>query len=192
MAAPTALAYVAAQRRLRDQVAASLSRLYAEDIDPDDIAGSYASLAAKAAPVVVAGQSHAATLVQGLVRVQAGLDVARPQDLSAMLTAAQDGMGALGPMVLASIGNGASLPDALAYGDYLLGRYGTSEVIKAADDEQARAADVAGGAIVGWTGIVSPDACDACQANAGDHGLDEEMWRHGNCGCERLPIYGSA
>lgn len=184
-------AYVLAQRRLRAQLAALLSRAWSADMDPDDIPGSFGRVVDRTAPLVVAGQAHAAALVQGLVRAQVGSEALRPVDLTNMLGVARDGMGAIGPLVLTAIGEGRTVADALAYGDYLLGRFGTNEVIKAADNEQARvSASVP--SIVGWEGIVSPDACDDCRANAGAHDLSEDMWRHGNCGCERLPVYGSA
>lgn len=189
--APVGRAYVLAQRRLRDQVAVRLSRLYADGMDPDDIPGSFDRVAVRSAPVVVAGQSHAAVLVQGLVRAQTGAVALAVPDLAGKLAAARDGMAAIGPLVLTAIADGRTLQDAMAYGDYLLGRFGTNEVIKAADDEQQRMA-AAVSSIVGWEGVVSSDACDNCQANAGPHDLSEEMWRHGNCGCERLPVYGSA
>lgn len=188
---PIGRAYVQQQRRLREQVAALLARQYAAEMDPDDIPGSFGRVMTLAAPVVVAGQAHAAALVQGLVRAQTGQDALRPLNLTGALGAAREGMAGIGPLILTAIADGRSVADALAYGDYLLGRFGTSETIKAADDEQARLAGTVS-SIVGWTGVVLPTACDNCQANAGDHDSSEEMWRHGNCGCERLPLYGAA
>jgi hypothetical protein len=172
---------------------ASVQAAYDDEVDPDDIKGSFDKVARRAAPTIAAGQARTAVTTAAFIRQLALVErreVLEPELPAVAGTTEQgrsvlEGMAALGPMVLASIAKGKGLDEAIEYGRHLFERFASAEVIRAADeviDAQPRRV------VTGWEGIISPDACDNCQDNAGIHSLDEEMWRHGNCNCERVPV----
>jgi hypothetical protein len=99
------------------------------------------------------------------------------------------GMAAFGPMILSQIAGGSSIDDAIAFGENLATRFADSELTGAADRElehQATSTD----RIVGWEGLVAAGSCTPCLANAGRHDLADEMYRHPDCNCERIPVLG--
>jgi hypothetical protein len=183
---------------IRRLILARVDELYA-DVDPGDISGSIDRFIADAEPIITAGQASMATLVAAFVRAYSaagqGELVEPADDVEEIAGTTRDGsslaigMAAFGPMILSQIAGGATVDDAMAFGQHLATRFADSEVTGAADRElehQAAGAD----RIVGWEGLVAPGSCNPCLANAGQHGLDEEIYRHPDCNCERIPVLG--
>jgi hypothetical protein len=168
---------------------------YGEEIDGDDILDSAGRVADRILPTIVAGQANAQRLAQGFYRgfsiATLGRTIEPLQALEIAGTRAdgssvRSGMEAIGPMILGQIAGGRDLGSALEFGRYAFERFADAEVRGAADREKQN--QETRPEIVGWEGIVDDAACDNCQANVGVHDLDEEMWRHGNCNCERIPV----
>jgi hypothetical protein len=182
-------------KELQDMVGKTFDRF----VDPNDIKGSAELIARKLGPALTTRQRFMQTMTAGYYRsmgiAETGtviepmqlLDIAGTRLGGEPIAA---GMDAIGPMMMEQIGNGASADKALEFGRYAFTRYADAEVRGAADREAANQSERP--EVIGWEGIVSPDACDLCQENAGFHELDEEMYRHGNCGCERVPVYSGA
>jgi predicted ABC-type ATPase len=83
-----------------------------------------------------------------------------------------------------------SVKEALGFGQGLVERTADNEVQAAGDEEAERQiAEVV--TMIGWEGIVSPEACDRCQTNVGFHPKDEPIYRHPNCGCEKAYVFSS-
>lgn len=195
---PLERAYRARLDAIRQRIVADVAAEY--DLDPDDILASFDRFVERVAPRIEAGQAAAqlltVTFLEQLAR-ESGLDDWEPlpeDDAVPGSTAGgaslAAGMGAIGGMVLRSIGDGTAVADALAGGRNYAERFTDNEVRGAADREQERQSQAR--EIVGWEGIVQPNSCDACRANEGIHDLSEEMWRHGNCACERVPVFAGA
>lgn len=194
--AAVAARYRAAQQAQSDRVRATVRRVYDAEFDPNDIPASADRTRRKLAATLSAEQRVAQSTARGFVRASslAAADMAieplAPADVVGTTRGGMslmDGMAAIGPMMLDTIGKGGSIDDARTHGAFLFERFGTAEVIGAADREQAHQEERP--EIVGWEGVISDDACDNCQDNAGPHDLDEDMHRHGNCTCTRLPLW---
>lgn len=198
---PTPLAQALIER-YRNASAAQLAALraqadslYDDEMDEEDIADSAASLATRLVPVVTAAQLAQQTLTLGFYRgysiAQLGrvLEPLPPAQIAGFRLGGQtllDGMGPLGSMMLGAIANGQDLSSVMDYGRTLFERFSDGTARQAADVEKANQDQRP--EIIGWEGIVDANACDLCTDNAGEHGLDEEIYRHGNCNCERVPI----
>lgn len=189
--------YVSRLAEIRKAIDTRVLALF-DDIDPDAIDASVVAFVERAAPVITAGQASTAALTAafirslGLARTGELLDLA---DIDPIVGTTRDGapladgMAAIGPMILEQIGSGRPLAEALDFGAHLASRFADNELTGAADrtiDVQARSISV----ITGWEGIVSPDACDPCKENEGPHDLADEIYRHPDCGCERIPVFG--
>ena len=189
------LAYRSRVDAIKSEVARQLGAMYGESVDPVDLAGSIGAFLELAEPLIAAGQATAAQLAADYLRSKAarrGIALELDDDDEIPGTtrtgdALVVGMAAIPSMVLGQIRDGVEEGDAVDFGRYLVERFGDSEIAGAVDrqvDEATQAATV-----VGWEGIVDADACDLCQANAGDHPLTDELYRHPNCNCERVPIF---
>jgi hypothetical protein len=179
----------------REELKRSIAAAYRQ-ADPDDIVDSLGRIADKLMPTLKAHQLQAQQLAAGHLRALSIAETGSALEPLRMLevagtrldgTSLRAGMEAFGPMVLDQIGRGQSPEAALESGQFYLERFADQEIRGAADRELAN--QQARPEIVGWEGIVSPDACDECQANAGPHTLDEELYRHGNCNCEKVPLF---
>lgn len=188
--------YRAALERIRRQVLAQIDELYA-GVDLADVNASFAAFIADAAPVVAAGQGQAAALAVAFLRSYSAsrrgslIDIDDELEDVAGTTKngkpLPEGMAAFGPMVLIQIANGRSLEEVREYGHYIASRFADNELTSAADRTIDLAAERTG-RVTGWEGIVDPDACDPCQGNAGEHPIDEPIYRHPDCNCQRIPV----
>lgn len=184
---------------LRARVDARLRALYGELVDPAAIADSYERFAVRAIPLIEAGQASAARMAAAFVASIAGelddkleIDVLDEEAIAGTTVDGRPlaaGMAAIAPMVLARIRDGAPVDVALAAGEHLTTRFAGSEVTNAGDRElAAQGREI--GPLVGWEGIVAPDACAGCQANAGVHDLAWTPYRHGDtCQCVVAPVF---
>lgn len=185
--------------RLRAEVQRRVAAEY-DSIDMTDVNASFEAFAQKIEPTVITGQAAVARLAAAFVRAY-GLATTgsrieidtQANDIVGTTKAGEPlaaGMAAWGPMVLARIGNGASIDEARDFGRFLVDRFTDNEVTGAADRELARQGDAVS-RLTGWEGTVSPDACDPCQGNAGPHELGWEPYRHGSCSCVIAPIFAA-
>ena len=173
---------------------ANVGRAYDGALDEDDLSGAADRLARRLVPTVTAGQLAQQQLTLGFYRAYSIAELGRVlEPLPAVDIAGGrvgqsllEGMAPLGSMMLGAIANGQPLPGVLDYGRTLFERFGDATARQAADVEKANQDQRR--EITGWEGIVDPDSCDLCQANAGVHDLAEEMYRHGSCLCERVPV----
>jgi hypothetical protein len=182
-----------------ERVARQARGVVEDEWDEDDIGGSADRVVRRLVPTLTAEQRVAQGLARGFVRSTSVADLGRAVDPLAPLPEVAgttrggmtlaEGMAAIGPMVLSSVGKGATVEAAREYLAFAVERFGTNEVIGAGDREQEH--QQTRQEIIGWEGIVSSDACDPCQDNAGVHDPDEEMYRHGNCTCTRVPVWGT-
>lgn len=185
---------------LRARVDARIRALYGQLVDPAAIDASFARFLARAEPLIAAGQASSARLAAAFVASVADeLDEALDVDVDESIAGTTrdgrsipEGMAAIAPMILGKIRDGSSIADAIGLGEFLVGRFTGSELIGAADRE-LEAAGEAIGPLVGWEGIVAPDACDRCQAeNAGEHELTWRPYRHAaTCQCVVVPVFGT-
>lgn len=202
MASPAASAitsrYRSIQQAQTDRVRSTVTSTYDAEFDPDDITASVGRVSNRLASAIAGEQRVAQGMTRAFVRSLSVADIGRaveplpPAPVAGTTRAGAsllDGMAAIGPMVLGQIAQGVTIDQAREYGAFLFDRFATAEVIGAADREQQH--QEARPEIIGWEGIVSADACDNCQENAGVHELAEEMHRHGNCTCTRVPVYAS-
>jgi hypothetical protein len=189
--------YRSVQLAQAERVRSTVNRIYDDAIDPDDIAESATRASARLAPQLAGEQRVAQGLARGFVRGTSVAELGEAVDPLPALDIAgttragmslRDGMAAIGPMILDQVGKGSPIDKAIEFGRFAFERFGTNEVTGAADREQEH--QETRPEITGWEGIVSANACDACQDNAGVHDLDDEMWRHGNCTCTRVPVWG--
>lgn len=181
---------------IRADITSRVEALYG-DVDPADISASYDRFIAESAPIIERGQASTVALAAAFLRSYSALrhgaliDIADEAEPIAGTTVAgtplPEGMAAFGSMVLGRIRDGAPLDEAMAFGRSLVSGFADKEVTGAADRSIDTAAN-ATGRVTGWEGIVSPDACDPCQANAGLHDIDVEIYRHPNCDCQRIPV----
>lgn len=174
-----------------------------EAVDATDLDRSLRAYAESIEPLLVAGQAQMQALARGFVRtyglVSAGVLVDPVDDEEAPIVGATragvpllEGMAAWGPMVLAQIGEGRPLEEALEFGRYVVERFVDGELTGVVDRETERQGNALG-PIVGWEGIVQPDACERCQAeNAGQHELTWTAYRHGACNCAVVPVFEAA
>ena len=170
------------------------------DLDESDISASFDRYVARVAPRIEAGQAAAQLLTVSFLEqlaAEQGLDGWEPfpedDDLPGTTTQGKplsEGMGAIAGLMLAAIGRGEQPTAALDIGRTYVERFTDNEVRSAADREQERQEQAP--EIVGWRGEVQPGSCDRCMANEGEHDLSEEMYRHPDCGCERVPVFASA
>lgn len=177
-----------------------MARLLDEyDLDESDIAGSYDAFAAKAAPLLRAGKASVQELASAYIGLYAELTTGAPvaladmPDLSDVSPAGsvKDALAPLGSIMLGSITNGKDRAGAVEYGQFLIGRLADSELLGTRDDTVKAQSDAVP-TITGWEGIISATACDECTTqNAGEHDLSEELYRHGNCGCDSRPVFAS-
>lgn len=179
--------------RIREAVVGRVVETFAQTIVPEQIAETAGAFVEEILPLLEAGQlsmqSAAAALVDAVGSVSTDIDLRIPGTTRDGKSLA-DGAGAWGPMMLEHIAGGHSVQDALEFGRYLVERFTDNELTGAADRELThQAAEV--GELIGWEGVVAPDACDECQANAGVHPLDWVAYRHGNCGCQVVPVFGA-
>jgi hypothetical protein len=153
----------------------------------------FAALYPKVAAIVRAGQSAGVSLTTAylstLILRDAGRTARLPirTDLVGTSKAGSmaDGMGAWPVMVKHQIALGRDEDEAVEYGEFLVGRFGDAEMLRAMD-EQADYATRRSGQFRGWVGILAPPTCDECVAyNTGVHGLDEPFFRHGSCDCSK-------
>jgi hypothetical protein len=180
---------------IRSQLSADLRRQF-EALDADNLDGSFEEFVAENEARIAAGKATAQTLAVTYLELlgeRVGFEPLPEDEALADETEAgtiRDGLAAIVPMVKAAIGNGKPVDEAIAFGGSLVERFVDNEMTRTADAEierQSRAADV----ITGWRGIVSADSCDPCQDNAGEHSLDEELYRHPSCDCEREPVFSA-
>jgi hypothetical protein len=192
--------YQARVAQVKASIAAEIRTLYA-DVDPAAIDASMARFITEAEPVIAAGQASVADLTAAFIRASAFaqtgdlLDLADDADDIAGTTRGgaplREGMGAFGPMVMGQIAQGKTVDEAMAFGEYLASRFADNELTGAGDrslDAQGAALD----AVIGWEGIVAPDACDPCQGNAGRHDVGDEVYRHPGCNCQRVAVFAPA
>lgn len=181
-----------------DRVRATVNTLFDDEFDDADIVASTSRVSTRLARAIAGEQAVAQGLTRAFLRSMSLADIGHAVDPLPPLAVAGttregksllEGMAAIGPMVVGQIGQGVSIDQAREFGLFLFDRFATAEVIGASDREQAH--QEARPEIVGWEGIVSSDACDNCQGNDGVHGLDEEMHRHGNCTCTRVPVWST-
>jgi hypothetical protein len=181
--------------RQLELLTAQAGEVYDDEIDPDDIAEATGRVARRLVPIVTAGQLQQQQLTLGFYRAYSISELGRvleplpPIDLAGQRLGGQgllEGMAPLGSMMLGSIAKGQDLPAVLDYGRTLFERFADATARQAADAEKANQDQRE--EITGWEGIVDANSCDRCQGNAGVHDLDEEMYRHGNCLCERVPV----
>lgn len=179
--------YVARLKAQREDLGRRLAATWSR-VDPYAIADSYAAnVVPVAARLLTAGQASSLATTRGYMRAL-GVQLADPFTVPGRTEAgtAADALEGIGPTVLAAIGRGQGLEDALAWGRELLTRTGDAEFTRATDREtegQARVTE----RFTGWRGITY-GAVDDCVSNEGDHTFDEEMYRHANCRCERVLI----
>jgi hypothetical protein len=187
----------AAQNKQLEALKRGVNAIYEEGFDSENIVSSVSRISNEVSKLIAAGQgamqqtAAAQSRAIGLAETGRALD---PLPLAEIVgtrldgvTPIRAGMDAFGPMILDYIGQGHDTFEAEMYGGSLIERYADSEARGAADRELANQEQRP--EIIGWEGIVDDDACDACQANAGVHELDEEIYRHGNCNCEKVPVY---
>lgn len=185
---------------VRARVEARLGTLFGDEIEPAAIMPSFDRFIERATPVIAAGQASIATVTAAYLRSIAFgeldelLEIEADDELSGTTRAGAslaEGLGGIGPMILAQIGAGHTVEEALDFGRYLVGRFGDAEITGAADRERERAAELLG-PLTGWEGIVDADACDPCLENAGLHELTWTIYRHGRCHCTAIPVFGAA
>lgn len=171
------------------------TEVYDDEIDEEDIAASADRVARRLLPIVTAGQLAQQQLTLGFYRAysvaQLGqvLEPLPAVDIAGGRLGGQtlaEGMAPLGSMMLGSIAKGQDLPAVVDYGRTLFERFADQTARQAADVEKQN--QDTRPEVVGWEGIVEAEACDPCQDNAGVHDLADEMYRHGNCTCERVPV----
>lgn len=154
------------------------------DVDLDD---AFGRLFPAAAGIVAAGQSQARATASGyllaLITLGAGRTAALPVLSLPTISDIAKRMDAWPAMVKGQIGEGRSLIEALDTGRYLAERFADREVVGTVDAQTELATKT--GQFRGWEGDVSGDSCDPCQGNAGFHDIDEPMYRHGSCQCDR-------
>lgn len=194
----TRAAYRARISAVQAEVARRLTATYGTSIDPNAIADSFHRFIPRAEDLIAAGQASVASVTEAYLDTRAadsGVDLAL-DDLPDLAGTTRDGeplasgMAAWGPMVLGQIGEGASLEDALGFGQYLATRFGDNELTGVVD--RIHEADPVRSALTGWEGIVAPGSCDACQENAGTHPIDWQPYRHPGCNCDVEPVFGGA
>lgn len=184
---------------LRSQLVEQARRLYG-DLDPADISASFDAIAPDIARYIEAGQGSAAALSAAFLNALSEYETDQPAAVQmAPVGVSQKGdplavgMAPIAGMILGQIAAGATVTDAVAYGDYLVSRFADSETVRVADQTTDDTLAAEGQRYIGWEGVVSPRACDACvSANSGTHTPDETLYRHANCGCERIPIFEGA
>jgi hypothetical protein len=170
------------------------SEVYDDEMDEEDIADAADRVATRLTLIVTAGQLAQQQLTLGFYRAYSVAQLGQVlEPLPAVDIAGgrlgqtlAEGMAPLGSMMLGSIANGQDLPAVIDYGRTLFERFADQTSRQAADVEKQN--QDTRPEVVGWEGIVDSDACDPCQENAGQHDLADEMYRHGNCNCERVPV----
>lgn len=197
MAQPTDERLIRAYRQRLAAVHAEINRQIEElygDVDPDAIDASFAAFVEKAAPVIEAGQQSTSALAAAFLRTftltRTGRQLEFVEDDTIPGTRADGspvagGMAAFGSLMLGRIAEGIDVGDAMDYGRYLATRYADGELTSAVDRtiaEQSR------DRFSSWEGLVSAGACDPCQANAGEHPVDVEIYRHPGCNCTYVPL----
>lgn len=196
--APTVdAAYRARIADLKARVQALIRGAFREELDVEDIKGTFDAFASRAADLIATGQATAQELALSYVTDLAETvtlegdpyEPLPPDEEAVGITAKgldlEASLGAIAPLMLAAIADGRPPEEALAYGESLAAGQGDAEVAAAADTEAERQIEHAGPRISGWQGIVSPDACERCQVNQGFHDRSEQIYRHPNCDCER-------
>lgn len=194
---PSSGAIDAAYRVRLDQIKATLLAQIMREyrVDQANILKSYDAFARAVAPRIEAGQASiqnmAAAYVRGFVRAEVdGPIETAPMDPMAGDTKAGSLMDALlpiGGLILQQIAGGRTPDEAISYGDYLVSRTVDNEATRVADEVVAIQSQALP-EIVGWEGIVNPDACDPCQENAGPHQWEEDFYRHPGCNCTKTLI----
>lgn len=173
-------------RQLRSEVASRIDRLYASTVSGESLDDEFGRLFLPAASLVAAGQSQARSTasgyLRGLITLQAGRTVALPVLSLPSTRDLATRMDAWPAMVKGQLADGVSIGQALEFGRYLAERFADNELVTTAD-AQTELATKESGQFRGWEGDVSGDSCDPCQANAGFHGVDEPIYRHGSCQC---------
>lgn len=175
-----------------------MGAVYDEEMDEDEIAEAASRVARRVLPTVTAAQLAQQQLALGFYRAYSITELGRTlETLPAVDIAGHrvgqsllEGMAPLGSMMLGAIARGEPLPGVLEYGRTLFERFGDATARQAADVEKAN--QDSRPEVVGWEGIIDDGACDLCQANAGPHDLADELYRHGSCMCERVPLLGAA
>ena len=173
--------------------------VYEDEMDEEDIGDAAGRVATRLVPIVTGAQLAQQSLTRGFYRAYSLAQLGRvleplpPVDLAGARLGGQsllEGMAPLGSMMLGAIGNGQDPASVLDYGRTLFERFGDATARQAADVEKAN--QDTRPEVIGWEGIVEAGSCDLCQGNAGQHDLSEEMYRHGNCLCERVPVLAGA
>lgn len=187
--------------RLEDVRGRTVAAVAAEyDLDPADIVTSFQRFVDRVAPRIEAGQAAAQLLTVAFLEELAheqGLErwEPLPEDDKLPGTTVEgkpldEGMEGITGLVLSAIDAGKPADEAIRSGLSYVERFTDNEVRAAADREQERQEKAP--EIVGWEGVVKPGSCDQCRANEGRHALSETMYRHPNCGCERVPVFAGA
>jgi hypothetical protein len=172
---------------VRKRVVDAVLAEFGDAIDPDDIIASFNAFVERATTQIEAGQATAQTLGATYLDLLGGDVIPEDDDIPGTTVAGKtlaDGMAPFGPMMLGLIAGGRTIDDAIAYGSTLVGGFADREVTAAADRETERQIN-ADPAAWQWRGIVQPGSCDPCQANAGLHDAEEEIYRHNDCQCDR-------
>lgn len=194
---PLEAAYRSQLAAVRARVVAIVEQAYSQDIDDAAILDSFDAFAERVAPTIAAGQDAAQSLTLAFLASLAaseGVEFDPIPDPDIPGTNYQgkplrEAMGAIGGTILQAIGNGANTRDAIGIGQTHLNEFADNEVRGAADREQERQNERP--EVTGWRGVVSGGGCERCQVNAGTHSLDEPIYRHPGCDCERVPVFGA-
>lgn len=185
--------YRAQQQALLDRVDQSLAALYGSTIEPNELDASFARLFPKAAAVVAAGQAAGITITTAYLSALVLRDGGRTSQLpilkdlvgTSRAGTLDEGMSAWPALVKQRIGEGVDRAEAIAYGAYLVNRFGDGEVTRVSD-LQAEHATQHSPHFRGWRGILSATACKECSDNnSGEHPLSQPIYRHGSCNCTK-------
>ncbi len=188
MATPLDRRYRNRLDQIRRAVAARITALYGSTISGESLDDEFGRLFLPAAGIVAAGQSQARATASGYLRALITLGAGRTAALPVLslpsLADITKRMDAWPAMVKGQIGEGRSLIEALDTGRYLAERFADREVVGTVDAQTELATKT--GQFRGWEGIVSPESCDPCKDNEGFHQVDEPIYRHGTCQCDRM------
>lgn len=159
------------------------------EIDP-----AFERFGLRAVPLIAAAQAAAQNMEAAYLRAQLTAEMGEtvePPPASGDIVGRTEkglplaiGMAPFAAMVKAQIGAGKTLAEAVEFGRYLAARFADAEVTRVSD-ETSRAVATRTPLFRGWFGDVAADACDPCQANAGEHLMTADFYRHPACKCSR-------
>lgn len=170
--------------------------MYDTTISMDDLDGSFERIIPTAVPIVRAGQSASRLLALAHLRallfrsVGRSIEPGRADQIAGTTHEGlplEHGLAAVPAMLKQSVSRGRSWDEVNQYGRYLMVRFADNETTQAADRATESAARNTS-QITGWQGVVSAKACDPCRGNLGQHALDDPIYRHGGCNCQKQYI----